>query len=939
MIRRRAERSGRGVAGRAWRLAVLTAVTAGVLIWIPVGAGADPRPNCSSAGITPNGWQFLPGQPTRAPVLGAAVFEGAPCAFIAVDAAGAVFVTWDTGRKWSAATTLPFGSESSSSTTICMGSVKGVVTENLAAGSALAFGAPRDVGRCPGTDAPAARPAGMFRTTNFGLSFEPVTAFAGLAVLAVSASPTSPNLLVALVDTSGAGYQTRAAGNTVYTSSDGGDSWSAAPAATPTMPFGVAAGSGPTASIWLTTRLGSRWAPQGNPLNPAVWHSASSGAAFAQVDEESSISDITVRAGPGPNDQVNLATGNGIVETRDDGASWRRLSPGTDFATLRTDAADAMTMMAVSEGVPVRSRDGGRTFSSTAGLAYLGSGCRPTLTRNKQGPSLFVLLVVAPPPPIEGAFGLKCDKPGVWIYQAARGTDGATPASGAGGSGDACPMGGPRFGLPDPPNLPDTVVRDSAPLGTVIYVSNFDGTCLVRLDRYGNAEAVTALPPSAEGIALDFDGSVIVTTRFTGRLLRVDAVAGSAMIMDPRANPVEGPAFDRWGNLFATLNNSRAGRSVIVEYPFPQEPPDGGRRVIWSFGRSFVEDVRIAPPRSPFSGDLFVLYSTKADSEPDAVARLRRTASGWTRLPDFIPKLPSNVLALGMAFAPDGSLLLPDWNGSGQVLRFSPDGTVHEIFATVSPEVAGESYSFNKIDVTASGFVYITSGNNPFAGGTNKQNTLVRLDPAGRHLLPDFNARMTYPVGVAVPNVITGLPRLVVPNSRASVPPAKPGAPQRATLPIAPVPLPPGPPVPLNVPISAPAPAAAPAPGPAAQANANPLGQAQANPVTATVSQRQEQVQVATAQVSRVGSDGQLTMSGRLPRGARDSPAAALALALCAGLVLGVRTCLSARLAPHTGARVIDDVPAQPPHGRDSAPTRMRSRADEQRARTSRRRR
>lgn len=943
------EQASRGSHRTRWTLAVLTIISGSALVWIPATAGADPRPTCSSAGIAPNSWRFLPGQPTRVPVLGAAVFEGASCAFIAVDANGAVFVTWDAGRKWSTATTLPFGSWSSSSTAICNGSVKGVVTENLAVGTALAFGAPRDLSRCPGTDAPAGRhrPAGMFRTTNFGRTFQPVPAFAGIAVLDVAASPTAPDQLVALADTSGNGYQpaARGAGNMVYTSSDGGVNWTPAPASTPTLPFGVAAGAGPAGNIWLTANLGSRWAPRGNPLNQAVWHAATGDAAFAQVDEESRISDITVRAGPGPHDQVDLATSNGIVETTDDGASWRRLSPRTEFAAVRTDAAVATTMMAVSEGVPVLSHDGGRTFTATAGLAYLGSSCQPTLSRNSGRPSLFVLLAVAPPP-FAQSVGARCDRPGVWIYQAAPARGKAGIAAVAGGAGVRCSA--PALGNDGPVpnlNLPNTVIRDPGPPGTVIYVSNFDGSCLVRMDRYGNAEPITALPPSSEGMALDFDGSLIVATRFSGRVLRVDTVSGDTRILDPRAYPVDGPAFDRWGNLFAALNNSNAGRSMIVEYPFPHEPPDGGRRVIWSFGRSFVEDVRIAPPRSPFSGDLFVLYASKADSNPDAVARLRRTASGWARLPDFIPKLANNVIAAGMAFAPDGSLLVPDLYGSGQVLRYSPDGTRHEIFATVSPEVAGEGYSFNKIDVTASGFIYITSSNNAytsnsaFSGAVNKRNTLVRLDPAGRHLLPDFDSRLTWPIGIAVPNVITGLPRLALPNSRAAAPPAKAAAPQRAALPIAPVPLPPGPPVPLNVPISAAAPAAAPAPAPAAQANANPLGQAQANPVTATVTQRQEQVQVATAQVSRVGSDGQLSMSGRLPRGAGDSPAAALALALCAGLLLGVRTCLSARLAPHAGARVIDGAQEQPPRGRGLAATRMRSRADERRAFTSRRRR
>ena len=47
------------------------------------------------------------------------------------------------------------------------------------------------------------------------------------------------------------------------------------------------------------------------------------------------------------------------------------------------------------------------------------------------------------------------------------------------------------------------------------------------------------------------------------------------------------------------------------------------------------------------------------------------------------------------------------------------------------------------------------------------RNAIVRFDPSGRRMLPDFTEDLSDPVGVAVPNVITGLPQLLPPLPRA----------------------------------------------------------------------------------------------------------------------------------------------------------------------------
>lgn len=405
-----------------------------------------------------------------------------------------------------------------------------------------------------------------------------------------------------------------------------------------------------------------------------------------------------------------------------------------------------------------------------------------------------------------------------------------------------------------------------------IYVTDFYSGATIKYDRFGTGTVVAIAPQYTEGTALDPLGRIITSTRYSDVVTRLDPTNCSLVAIDRYLPTNESPTFDRYGNLF--INDTNGARTY--EYSWPQYPGQKPKLVFdftASAGRGhFLEDVRVAPPGSPFAGDLFVLYldsvrwctvdrshcgftGQAGTAGNDQIAHLTRTEDGWTRAADHydLKLVDPDFGALGMAFQPDGSLLIPDFNGTGRVVKIAPDGKSHIDFAFIEPSDGGESLV--KIDITARGYVYIT-GNAPLANwgcgvdlssGTPVGRTktrLIRLDPVGNRLIPDFvhNSQGRCFVGISVPHEFAPLPEGPLPPvplpTSFNLPPAV----------LAPPPQPPAPPVvpavgfvPQPIPNLGPVPVAEPAPAPAPQMQSQ--GQAQAQ--GALVPQRQEQPQMA----------------------------------------------------------------------------------------------
>jgi photosystem II stability/assembly factor-like uncharacterized protein len=423
-----------------------------------------------------------------------------------------------------------------------------------------------------------------------------------------------------------------------------------------------------------------------------------------------------------------------------------------------------------------------------------------------------------------------------------------------------------------------------APPGTAVYVTNADSGCVVAFDRNGKSTIMFQAPPHTEGLALGFDGQLTIGTRTSNQVVRTQFPRTDTYTRLAMVPSSEGPSFDQQGNLFVVDNSPEA--DVVYELPYPQTAmpaladgqPDPRLRKVWTFGKwIFLEDTRIAPSTSPFAGSLLVMYAA-AGGNPDTIAMLRRHGSGWTRVHDFAT-LP--FPSLGMAFAPDGSVLVPELHG-GRIARISPDGTTATLFADL-----GAAYMLTKIDVSAAGDVYATStyeGEARLVPGLRPgRNVVVRFDRTGKRLLPDFTANLSYPCGVTVPNVITGNPLIrppVVPQPRppgVNPPVNNPPPPQQ-------VPQPQVQPGPAQAPLLV----QAPAPAPAAQPQLNPVSQAnpvaQAVPQVGLVPQKQTQVQVATVQVQTESGqrNGEYLMSRRQRHQPIPAPVALLAVGVVA---------------------------------------------------------
>lgn len=316
-----------------------------------------------------------------------------------------------------------------------------------------------------------------------------------------------------------------------------------------------------------------------------------------------------------------------------------------------------------------------------------------------------------------------------------------------------------------------------------MYITDFHDGGTFRLDRFGGATQVAQTPGTPEGTALDPFGRVIIATRFSRELLRMDPITCTAEVIDPDLPNNESPTFDAAGNLFAVDTNG----AKVWEYPWPQRPY-AHRLLVHDFRADSdaksvlgMEDVRVAPAGSPYAGDVFAQVFRSSITAVGAaeggqtgvltIVRLHRDKNGAWHRSEFWTA-PESVSAAGFAFLPSGDLLVPDITGSSQILRISADGRSSSVFAVAATSFAGKALSrqLAKIDVTPSGMVYVSA---PEASGrycpAGKYSDLggdaaiFRFDALGHEVDPPFTGVPFCPLGISVPHLFPQLPKSVVP--------------------------------------------------------------------------------------------------------------------------------------------------------------------------------
>jgi len=832
----------------------------------PSASGAG----CVAAFGVTDRWVELPPPVAPERFLAAGSFDGDPCSYLVADRHGEIFVTHDTGRHWSqpdAAASFPGDPPT------CLGGVEGVHTQDLPDGVGYVFGVPAPQ-YCYRAEGPLTDyTSGLYVTSDYGRTMAPVAAFAGLSVEGVAVLPTNPLVRYALARPAVGFGQ-----DSVFVSTDGGTSWNISPGASATLPLGpLAVGGVSGADAWIAGSADgdpSTADPRLVGGDAILWTSRAGSTTYMDIDHEHQIFAIATGLTRDHHVRVDIGTDVGVA-VGTGGSAMLQTGDGPATA-LALDAKDARIMMAVRHGVPVRSVDDGRHFVRTPGLDHVGR-CSPSLSRDSGPSSLFTLslTVVGNEPP-----GY-CPAMGIWIYR-----------SGPAETQSAVPLAiPPPYRVYGPPVCSKT--GGTAPVfapgstpnpdGLTMYVGQ--GGCIWAFDSVGRGRLVTTLRDCdnwSEGIALGFDDHLVVSCRIAHVLYDVNLKTGATDVIDDARGDVEGPSFDRFGDLFVVENDPAkigGGDNTVYEYPYPQRPGETPNKV-YSFGPNrFVEDTRIAPPGSPYAGNLFVLYAADraARDSTDAIAMFRLSRHGWVRTHEFA-HVPPGFVTLGMAFTPRGSLVLAADDGSGRLLDISADGHAYHYLASLAPtptvSVAGqssgptESYSFTKVDITATGLILAVSS--PLASTANQASAgIVRVSGDGTQLTPDFGAGFKDPTlaicGIAVPNVITGLPRLSLPNQPRSPKPTG----RRGGLAMPPGTLGAGPLPPIaaySAPGSAPAPAPQAQPDPVAQ----PGAQAQPNPQAGLMAQRQAEPQLTVAGQRDLQSDAPaytMTVRRRDPTG------------------------------------------------------------------------
>ncbi len=309
-----------------------------------------------------------------------------------------------------------------------------------------------------------------------------------------------------------------------------------------------------------------------------------------------------------------------------------------------------------------------------------------------------------------------------------------------------------------------------------IFVGNFGGASdLVRFSKADialNGNAATSIIiasgfGSAEGLANDFDGTVIVTTRFTGNVERV-CRDGSQRAIEANVNLAEGPSFAANGDLF--LNDT--GPTGITYKAPPGVPFAGLAFVPWVNihpAGTFLEDTRIAPAASPlFPGELFIMRSTPGLTfNPNKIeafsASIPNTFLGAV-VADFgtaAGLANGSYTSLGMAFDSQGDLWVTKWTGpvGSELLEFS--AAANYAFSRAVPIVRpGNIPIFNSTLVKMC--ITPPDPNDPLNPGND---TLFVADFGGfLHVVDEVtgatlaspNSNLVTPAGVACCDVVVG---------------------------------------------------------------------------------------------------------------------------------------------------------------------------------------
>lgn len=610
-----------------------------------------------------------------------------------------------------------------------------------------------------------------------------IPAASTLKSIEIGGSTSSHRTLFAVIDTAGDIVQTkRLQGQPlVWISRDGGASWRSASNGLP--PLGVPGDllTSPVnqAVVYLPVTVAGEEVIYSSTDGGNNWELATEIKDVLAGTVESPISErfVDLEADASDADLLWAVGQNGLFRSTDGGQTFEKLQEGSFYGVDVASVGGASHITTYGAGLMLRSQDGGRSWEplELPGPDYLDSTAETqnTLVASVAGDraKIFVRRETSDgkswkPISAEGStfYDLQTDRVDpsrVYArtgFAIKRSTSLLPQATDAPFSITLPPRISPSCRKPPEPGREEPAPTADEP----IFVSNFISGNLVRYDRFGKAVVVVKAPQYSESLALDPEDRVVVATRFSDQVVRYDDVTGQAELISALPS-AEGPEFSPDGRLFINDND----RNTVYEYT-PPVLAGSVPHPIYNFTPTleFTEDIAIARAGSN-KGNLLVLVKTDQGEtlggDPTGIAVLSETPPVWEREDNLIDRFPDRITALGFAVHPrTGHILVPAFNGSGRILEYDPEGNYIGDFACLP-----QGSEMTKIDISKSANVYVTAVIEENGVRTSR---LVRFDPEGQRLYPDFTAELDEPssdcracsaIGVAVPHRFTKAPPLL----------------------------------------------------------------------------------------------------------------------------------------------------------------------------------
>ncbi|MFN2524756.1 MAG: WD40/YVTN/BNR-like repeat-containing protein [Actinomycetota bacterium] len=322
------------------------------------------QPSCPGLEIKLNQWNEVV---APVPLTHVAHFSDQICTFIGIAESGRLMRSTDGGSTWVNDGLLPGDAQ-----------VNAIISDQLTPSTAFIIADP-----VLDTEDPLAAASGLYVTRDAGATFTPVERFNHVAVNALVAAPSDPQVLYAAAEVGKALAETKI--TPLMKSTDFGQTWTPLPGTMALEPSAIAVESHNPEVVWVNSETFQ--GPAG------LWLSTNGGVTFTPV-HASPADDFDTTLILGGGSRLDAATPTGLLRTNDQGASFTTLQDGRVVSELTHEPLTQAALMAIIDGIPRRSVDDGTTFRTIAtGLPDIRACSEVEMSADNELPAHFLLTV------------------------------------------------------------------------------------------------------------------------------------------------------------------------------------------------------------------------------------------------------------------------------------------------------------------------------------------------------------------------------------------------------------------------------------------------------------------------------------------------------------------------------------------------------------------